>query len=508
MKSKTIIIICVCLILSFILISCGGENGGDNNSNGGLETPVNNGGINENEDSGQPGENPAEIIPDFPHEARTFGGKIFNILTEEEPTNFLKITDFEMEEEPGEILGTAIYRRNQIIEETLDIKITGVQVGRDNARRTLTRAVNAGTNDYDAAAMRLENAAPTAMAGECVNLNNLQYMSLDMPWWDQNILKDTSVGKQAYLIAGDIFTKHYEAMSMIFFNKKLLSDYGLESPYNLVGNNQWTIEKFGELTKNITRSLDGSGVMTPNDLYGLATQIDFLPSMINGSGEKFVEKDSGDIPYFKGNSEKIGDIIDKVLDFYIDDTFCVHRDALRRNIPFDRMHQFMVFPYGRSLFLWGLPRFIDLELRTMDDDFGMLPIPKWDSNQDRYYATVNTWHSYAWLIPQGSGDPDDTAYIMDAMAYQGRIHILPAYYDITLQRKHTRDEESSAMLDIIFISAVYDIGFMYNLGNFISNLHNMLERNLNNLASEYDKVQSRIERDLERLIEQFESNAN
>ena len=413
-----------------------------------------------------------------------------------------------MEEEPGDVLGEAIYRRNIIVEEKLGITLQNVQIGRDNARRTVTRAVNAGTNDYDAAALRVENAGPTAMAGECVNLNSLQYMSLDMPWWDQNILKDTSVGEQAYLIAGDIFTKHYEAMSMIFFNKKLLSDHGVESPYRLVEENQWTIDNFGRLTKNITRSLDGSDRMTPNDIYGLATQIDFLPSMINGAGAKFVEKNSSDIPYFTGNSEKVSDIINKVLDFYINDTFCVHRDALAKGIPFDRMHQFMVFPYGRSLFLWGLPRFIDLELRTMEDDFGMLPIPKWDSAQDRYYATVNTWHSYVWLIPQGLSDPEDTAYIMDAMAYYGRIHILPAYYDITLQRKHTRDEESSAMLDIIFNSALYDIGFMYNLGNFISNLHDMLQRNLNNLASEYERVQGRIERDLERLIEQFENNAN
>jgi hypothetical protein len=505
MKLKTAVIIFAYLLCSLILISsCGDEPANNSGIDRGVENPANN--EPANNDQGEA--NAAETMPDFPHEARTFGGRTFTILAEEEPSNFLRITDFEMEEEPGDVLGTAIYRRNQITEEKLGITLASVQTPRDSVRRMITRAVNAGTNDYDAVALRLENAAPAAMAGEAVNLNNLQYMSLDMPWWDQNILNDTSIGGQSYLIAGDIFTKHYDAIAMIFFNKKLLADFGLECPYNLVHENQWTLDNFGRLTKNITRDINGDGIIDHTDMFGFSTQKDFLTSMINGSGSKIFEKDGNDLPYFTGASEKISDIINKILDFYVNDTFCLHRDALAHNIDFDRMHQFMVFPYGRSLFLWGLPRYIELELRTMDDDFGMLPIPKFDSNQDRYYATANTWHSYAWLIPQGSGDPEDTAYIMDTLAYYGRIHILPAYYDVSLQRKHTRDEESSAMLDIIFNSAVYDIGAMYNLGEYVRNLENMIERNMNNTASEFERAQGRIERDLERLIEQFERNAH
>ena len=492
MKLKIVYIICAYLIFCAVLASCGA-----NDEDTGITTVE----TAEQQEETIMAEEEQPPLPDFPHEAHTFNGKIFNILVEEEPMNFLKITDFEMEEEPSDVLNTAIFRRNRIVEEMLDIKITSVNT--TDVRGIITRAVRAGIDDYDAVALRLWHAAPVAMAGEAVNLNDLQYLSLDMSWWDQNIIRDMSVDNQSYLIAGDIFTKHYDAIAMIFFNKRLLADYALESPYALVENNQWTLDKFGELTKNITRDLDGDGAITHSDMFGFSTQADFLASIINGSGAKFVEKDNDDIPYFTGASEKISDIINKVFNFYISDTFCVHRDALAHNVPFDRMHQFMVFPESRSLFLWGLPRFLDLELRNMEDDFGMLPIPKYDSGQDRYYATANTWHSYAWLIPQSAGNPDTTAYIMDAMAYHGRIHILPAYYDVTLTRKHTRDEESGEMLDIIFNSAVYDIGVVYNLGSYIGNLESMIQRNVNNMASEHERVAARIETDLNRLIEQF-----
>jgi len=511
MKSKTkislIVFICficfICFAIIVIMASCGGNDGKNNEGDVTSENPA-----QENEKEKTGGE--SDSMPDFPHEIQTFGGLAFTVLVEDEPWNFLEITDFDMEEEPGDVLNTAIYRRNQIVEEKLEIKLKGVHQGRDKIRGVLTKSIKAGSNDYAAAAMRLENASPAAMAGECVNLNGLESLSLDMPWWDQNILKDISVSGQSYLIAGDIFTKHYDAIAMLFFNKKLLSDYAVENPYLLVKSNQWTINKFGELTKNIKKDLDGDGVITHKDMFGFSTQADFLTSMINGCGVKFAEKDGNDIPYFTGGSEKMDAIINKVLDIYVNDSFCCLRDAYDKKIDFDGMHQFMVFPEGRSLFFWGMARFIEIGLRGMEDDFGILPIPKYDSAQDRYYSTAsNGWHSYAWLIPQSSQDPDSTAYIMDTMAYYGRIHILPAYYDVVLTRKYTRDDESSAMLDIIFNSTVYDLGDLYNIGGFRGALENMIRsKNANNMASELEKAQNKIEKDLDKLITQFESNAN
>lgn len=492
-------VILALLAASIILLSSCGGNGG-NKTEPSEKTPQEEQSAGKSEENG--GNN---SMPDFPHEIKTFDGETFTILVEDEPMNFLEITDYDIEEEPGDVLNSAIYQRNIIVEDTFKIKLQSVHT--ENVRTMVTKTIKSGMNDYDAVALRLANAAPMAMAGECINLNGLSSLSLDMPWWDQNILKDMSIGGNSYLIAGDIFTKHYDAIAMMFFNKKLLTDYNVENPYKLVEENQWTIDKFSELTKGITKDLDGNGVIDYLDLFGLSTQADFLTSMINGSGAKFIEKNNNDIPYFAGASEKINTIIDKVLGFYIDDTYCLHRDAYAKNVTSDKMLQFLVFPQGKSLFFWGLPRYLDLELRSMEDDFGMLPIPKYDSSQERYYATANTWHSYAYTIPQSAADPEKTAYIMDAMAYYGRIHILPAYYDVCLTRKYTRDEESSAMLDIIFNSSVYDIGDIYNLGNYRLNLENMLQKNTNNIMSEYEKSSAKIEKDLDKLITQFEKNA-
>jgi hypothetical protein len=239
------------------------------------------------------------------------------------------------------------------------------------------------------------------------------------------------------------------------------------------------------------------------DQYGFNTQLDFMTSMLNAAGEKIVSKDADDLPFFTGYSDKVISFMDKLLEIYVDHTYCRHRDGYDGDGGGGQPVHLWIFPEGRALFYWGFPRFIELGLRDMEDDFGILPIPKWDSEQERYYATLNNWHAYTFMMPVTITDIERNAFILDAMAYHGRNIILPAYYYICLQRKHTRDEESSAMLDIIFNSTVYDMGTVFGIGNWIGNLEADMRNHRNTLSSHFERGHDRIERDLERLVDQF-----
>jgi len=156
--------------------------------------------------------------------------------------------------------------------------------------------------------------------------------------------------------------------------------------------------------------------------------------------------------------------------------------------------------------MWALPWYIDYGMRDMEDDFGILPLPKFEPGQERYYHNVNHWHSYTYMIPRSAGDIGKTSYIMDALAYQGRQGVLPAYYEVCLKRKYTRDEESEAMLDIIFGTTVYDMALMYEIGGWLGAIGNGLYKGNNLTASTYEKLSAKIEKDLQNLIEQFEAN--
>jgi hypothetical protein len=110
------------------------------------------------------------------------------------------------------------------------------------------------------------------------------------------------------------------------------------------------------------------------------------------------------------------------------------------------------------------------------------------------------------MIPITAGDIDKSSYIMDAMAYHGRQIILPAYYDVCLKRKYARDEESESMLDIIFTSTVYDIGSIFGIGGFSVAIQSNVVTGENKIASTYEQLAGKIEKDLQNLIDQFEAN--
>ena len=492
---KKIFFMCVIIAISMIVFTnCGGTDDNINITAGGDE----NNSAEENAAVSEP-----EDIP-FPHEIPDFGGQTLTFLIDRQWSgNSLDANDFEFEEMTGDVLNDAYYARNILIEEMFNVKLEGFSV--EDISGPARRTIQAGMDEYSAIIPRLMNAATFASNGYGVNVFDTK-LSLDAPWWDQNIINDTSIGGAAYFFAGDIFIKHYDGIALLMFNKRLLADLQLESPYDLVRNNQWTMEKFNSMVRAGTADLDGDGQMTRWDQYGFVTQADYVTSFINASGERLVSKDSDDLPVFTGNSERVVSIIDKMLEIYVDDTYCMHRDAYDRDGGSGQLVQFWVFPEGRSLFYWAFPRYMDLGLRDMEDPFGILPIPKWEPSQNRYYATLNNWHSYTYMMPVTVQDTDSVSILLDAMAYHGRKIIKPAYYDVCLQRKYTRDEESSEMLDIIFSSTVYDLGTVYGIGGFIEALEGELRNHRNGVAALYERNISRIERDIDRLIEAFENN--
>jgi len=101
-------------------------------------------------------------------------------------------------------------------------------------------------------------------------------------------------------------------------------------------------------------------------------------------------------------------------------------------------------------------------LRDMEDDFGIIPMPKYDEYQENY-TTYSHDGSSAFLIPITNSTPDTTAAVLEAMAAETYRTVTPAYFEIALKEKYSRDDESSRMLDIIIEGNYPDVGYIYGL---------------------------------------------
>ena len=90
-----------------------------------------------------------------------------------------------IEEETGEALNDAIFRRNQALEERFDITVEGVDFDDYNAATTAVKnAVTAGVNDFDVAFLHMVSAGQAAPGGYFFSLDLLDAVHPEKPWWD------------------------------------------------------------------------------------------------------------------------------------------------------------------------------------------------------------------------------------------------------------------------------------------------------------------------------------
>ena len=128
--------------------------------------------------------------------------------------------------------------------------------------------------------------------------------------------------------------------------------------------------------------------------------------------------------------------------------------------------------------------------RDMENDFGIMPLPLYDESQERYYNSAASWSISLYSIPNNAWQDEDFAragWITQALAYESLYSLTPAYYEVTLQNKVARDEQSARMLDLIFASRTYDFGWYFEIGGYNEAIMNLLRAYKSDVTSMYEK---------------------
>ncbi len=121
-----------------------------------------------------------------------------------------------------------------------------------------------------------------------------------------------------------------------------------------------------------------------------------------------------------------------------------------------------LFPHGNVMFMPSLVG--DLlwdEYRSLEDDFGVLPITKYDEQQSEYYTVVDVG-SDIMTIPATSQNTEMIGAVVEALSVLSDNELLPKYTSIALEQKGTRDESSVRMLRSILDSRLISFSYMYD----------------------------------------------
>ncbi len=376
--------------------------------------------------------------PDLPE--KDYGGYEFKILTRVEGWGIYNNEHLVVEEENGEILNDAIYNRNRHVEDRFNIQMVET-VTTGNIVTDITSVVMAGDDAYD---LIVPSNNPNLGTEYLVDWFTLDYLNLERPWWNQNYIHMQSVNNKLVSIISNITITQMDSVLAMFYNKKLAADYNLPDVYQLVRDGKWTLPKFFEITKDVTADLNGDSVFNDNDRYAFVglTGIGRLGS---GASYQTAKKNNDDIPTLNLSDSKLIDTLGKLRDYsttYERDIYDPRTDS-NTGGDGDRA-VFRLFLNDQALFyVHGLGS--AQMYRDMKNDFGVVPTPKLDENQENYSISPDVTKML--VIPITAGDLERTAIICEALAYEGYDYLRPRYYNAMLQSKYLRDEESVEMLD-------------------------------------------------------------
>ena len=448
-----------------------------------------------------PEETTEEIITDDLPE-RDFEGHNFMIYSTNNEGNTWYTTVFTTaEEDSAEAIESGIYNRNLKVGERFNVTIKETLVTMND----ITNSIMAGDSAFDIALIKGADALSLAQQKSLYDLKEMEYINLDKPYWDQNAKTQLTLANKLYIGIGDFMTTHIDETIVMFFNKALIGDYTLESPYDLIENDQWTLDKMFEMGQSVIQDLNGDSKFDDNDRFALLSWSGVgYPYMFLSSGEKYMSKNADDIPEIAFNTERFATMFEKVVTMMHSDNDTFFYDAnVRQNTKGasnNHRVQEIMFPGNQALF-WVECTSWAKALRDMDADFGIIPSPKFDEAQTRYYNYCNQ-NFFAMSIPVTS-DVERTSIIAEALNSESTGTVLSAYYYITLKTKYSRDEQSQAMLDIIFDSRSYDIGNVYFDGSVNSAIYTRAANNNTDIASYYATVQKSLTKQIEKAIEKI-----
>lgn len=410
--------------------------------------------------------------------------------------------DIFAEAENGDPINDAVFKRNMSLAEKYNVTFSIQNETQDKVITMTQKFISAGEDAYDLVYARMIDVTGLLAGGNFIDFFTIPNIDLDKPWWDQNSVEKLSVLGKLYLVASDINIIDKDATASIVFNKKYAADYNFPNLYDIVEKGDWTMDTMMGLYKGRTVDLDGNGIIDANDIYGFLGKHDVTASFYMGGGGTFVSKDEDDMPYISFEDERNYDIAMKIFEIIYDKENFYNQHLMQKPVD-DPLFEKM-FPDGHGLFYWTRLDGITA-MRASETEFGILPIPKYNTEQEKYLNMVSVHTSGLMTIPKTATDTDRTGLILEALAAESKYTLIPAYIETALKGKYVRDVESEAMLDIIFANRAFDLGDVYNFGGLAGNFLSIAGTGNTDIASFYEKNKKATVSAIDKFIEKIQA---
>ncbi len=391
-------------------------------------------------------ETSTEYVPDI---AKKNYGKTFNVACVGFNQDLLFLD--EEDKRDGNSLDEAVYERAELVKEHLGVECQFADAGTwTEYSSTIARTVSTGDDAYQLVLTHVYQGITDLITNNSLmDFSELPAFNIDAPYWNSNLMNELKIEDKYLLGYGDFLLS---STHCVVFNKDTLENYRLESPYDLVNNKTWTVDKLFEMASTVSRE-DGDGKWTVDDYYGISGW-GWVPliTLVTSCGMKIVDKDESGYYYiaYEDQTDKLLSLIEKVSTMYKADYSYMWPATGGTSLNFAN---------GHSLFqLYATTGLINLAAEN-DIRFGVLPYPKYDEAQEEYRSL--NWNGLMGVPATvgTKGDPDMVGEVLELLGYY-TSSVKTAYYELQLGAKVSEAQEDADMLDIIWDSLVSDIGLV------------------------------------------------
>ena len=408
----------------------------------------------------------------------------------------------------GDVVDLAINNRNISVEERLNVVMNCIpgDIAAEIFMAIAADEILSGVTDYDVIIGPYYEAAKWSQMCIFRDMAGAKYIDLSKNYWNKDYIDELSLCGRHYMLVGDLSMSGIKSAATMTFDLDLFEQtFGpAEDFYELVFSGDgaaggWTYDVLSDYCRRAYVDLNGNAQRDNGDRYGFEVghSSSILDVMTFSTGVSFSHRDANGDPVIDVKTEK-------VYDFFSDFYRLFHENQGVRVTPPEASDDSS--GVVRDVFSFGTMQDL-VDMRAEERDFGVAPYPKYYNDDIQYHAATSP---YTFSLP--SYITDDRAEMLSAvlecMASEGSRLCVPAYYEIALKDKYTRDDASVEMLDIIHDGATTDFISAYNLciGGVGHCFGHLISYEEPNLASWYTAKEGMVNAKLAELHDAYRNN--
>ncbi len=432
------------------------------------------------------------VSDDIP--ALNFDGTHFRSITQDSTVN-----DIWVEAETGDVLDDAIYYRNRAVEERFNIVIDEAKaVPFGEISTHVKNSVSAGDDAYDLVIGQMEQTGQDALGGYFLNWYDLPHVNFTKPWYPASLVDEATVNGKMYIIASDLSLSYTIYTYCVYYNKELANTYDMPDLYALVDDGKWTLDQLFTLSKQVYVDTNGTNDVDEGDTFGMYAALDgcTVSAYFYGAGQPYASIENNEIK-MDLNSERTVTILEKLRDSFFDTDPIreVKQDVTTKTSAEE-------FVKGNYLFSPSIIKYSLYNVREAQFEWGILPFPKLDEAQEKYYSAIDAGSSIL-TVPTTAVNTEMIGAVVEALSAESWKSVMPTFYDTVMDSKIASDEGTVRMFDTIFNNRVIDFAYLYDGWNgWVFKMQGLLTGN-SDFASFFEKNQKAVNRHYNKVLDIF-----